>query len=168
MNSSPGRLLEGYIGFQLMDLGSNPCRETECYDILDQFPMMFQEDFYYVDDGNLSKPKQVLLNWKLAMQNKCSSDDMWNIVILHECRRKIFKDFRANPSYNKQQELVQELEDLEYDLQFFWHFPLDHNWHNWWWHVSGCKCSPHSYLGETRIISKDCKLHNSEVHAHED
>lgn len=135
------------------------------YRVGGHLPMMFEENFFYIQAGVKTR-----LNWKRAIRNGCTSEEMWNIVILHQYRIELFEEFKKVPnaarlkgsSYKKSQELVQELEDLEYDLQFFWHFTLDHNFHHWWNRVQGCLCFGDP-PGETRSVSKICKLHNSEL-----
>ena len=124
------------------------------------FPMMFPDNFYYDHNGIRN-----VLNWKLAQYNKCSSDDMWNIILLHHHRIEVMDKFHCIWQPNQLQELVQELEDIEYDLQFFWHLPMDFNYHTFWSKVEGCTCV-HSLIprAETRIISKNCELHNSELY----
>ena len=150
MNSSPHSLVEEYCPLKAEVSGQ--------YRVGGHFPMMTPELFVYSDGVNH------LLNWSLAIKKGCTSNDMWNIVILHQCRIEIFKDLRNTKDYKKIQKLVQEVEDIEYDLQFFWRWPLDHNMHSWWFRSPGCKCDyyPNALL-EGRGISKHCKLHNLEL-----
>lgn len=158
MNSSPHSLVEEYRPLKAEVSGQ--------YRVGGHLPMMFEENFFYTQDE-----VKTFLNFNLAIRNECTSKEMWNILILHEYRKQLFEEFAKIweqdqfqlHSYKRTQKLVQELEDLEYDLQFFWHFPLNHNFHSWWQLVVGCKCYSH-IPGETRVVSKVCKLHNSELY----
>lgn len=153
MNSSPHSLVEESRPLKAEISGQ--------YRVGGHYPMMTPELFRY------SSSTKHLLDWDIAIRHKLTSEEMWNIVILHQCRIEIFNDFRITFDDEKIQKLVQELEDVEYDLQFFWHFPMDHNCHSWWWQVTGCLCFG-EFRGLTRVINKQCKLHNSEIHAHAD
>lgn len=59
---------------------------------------------------------------------------------------------------------VQMIEELEFELQELWHFPLDSNYHRYWKHIKGCTCSKVDnedpmYFGR-RVINADCIWHN--------
>lgn len=38
------------------------------------------------------------------------------------------------------QQAVEVVQGLEYTLQLLWKFPVDSNFHNYWWDLNGCNC----------------------------
>lgn len=157
---TPGRLSEGHMDSQSVNLGSNPCRETNGL----WSELLPPEEFYYVEVRSGLRV-QILLNWCFAKANNCTRDDMKNIIALHHYRVEIFNKIKFSKSIIEQQKLVQEIENIEFDLQYFWHISMDHTMHSWWNRTPGCLCRTQHLSPEVihRIISKHCRLHNAEL-----
>jgi hypothetical protein len=60
-------------------------------------------------------------------------------------------------------EILKEIEELEYDLQYFWGFPQDRCFHSYQWGLPSCKCpvmDNRERIGTgTWIINRNCPYH---------
>ena len=100
------------------------------------------------------------VNPHLAKKQKLTKEEIEGLEGLHLYRVTLFEEFRKIKKLSKSeiQELVLELEDLEYNMQWVWKFPEDRLFHTWWNEVPNCSCN-HNTFGKPRNISKKCKVH---------
>lgn len=96
---------------------------------------------------------------------------------LNEECRKILEDVYIKMSaileqpdlYGEPHEVVEQIEGLEYTMQYLWGFSFDRKYHRYWKEVSGCICPKLDnqdplYHG-VRITDTTCKFHgNKENH----
>lgn len=122
---------------------------------------MTPDRFIYKDlNGNTAN-----LNWELAQRQGCSDDELEAIVNSHIRRAVIFEEMAAykNTAIDELQRCASELEELEFELQAYWHFEPDRNHHTWWLFVPHCRCPKMDnqdpmYFGR-RIILSGCPVH---------
>lgn len=111
------------------------------------------------------------LNSVLIVQQNCSKEDIKNILYWHDIRESVFSNMQkivdVDPSCKNTMDImrgfVQLVEEIEYQLQYYWHFPLDRNKHSWWYQSPGCTCPTFEnrirYATGERITSNKCVLH---------
>lgn len=100
-------------------------------------------------------------NKPLAESRGLSEEDMKAMQKVYEFLYQILH--RPSMHCQSPQEALAVLEGLEYTLQLFWKFPVDKNYHSYWFDLNGCSCpkvdnrerSGTSY----KIITCDCPYH---------
>lgn len=102
------------------------------------------------------------VNPHLAKKQKLTETEINGLKDLHSYRLELFERFETVKDLTKIeiQELVLELEDLEYNMQWVWKFNQDKLFHTWWHEVPNCSCK--SYLnrfGKPRIVDPGCMIH---------
>ena len=110
---------------------------------------------------NLTRGR-VSLNPQLVKQQGLSQQDVDGILDLHEERLELFEKFEFAPILPKSyvQEMVLELEDLEFIMQASWGFKQDRSKHTWWCEVPGCTCGYKlQEMGQPRKIDENCPIH---------
>lgn len=125
--------------------------------------------FIYKDLNGNTAP----LNWELAQSQGCSDEEMEAIVNSHIRRVVIFAEMAAynfaemaaykNTAIDELRRCAAELEELEFEMQAYWHFKHDRNHHTWWLFVPHCRCPKMDnqdpmYFGR-RIILSGCPVH---------
>lgn len=59
--------------------------------------------------------------------------------------------------------VVSMIEGIEYTLQLLWGFPMDRNFHKYWYKINGCTCpkldNMDVYGTEYRYLNKECPFH---------
>jgi hypothetical protein len=106
------------------------------------------------------------LNTHLIKKQKLTSKDVEGLNQLHASRLELFQEFKKAKTLNEQeiQELVLELEDLEFNMQWVWKFNEDKNFHTWWHEVPNCSCESYMNLfGRPRVINNKCIIHGSNL-----
>jgi len=119
------------------------------------------------------KAKKAKLNTGLMMENGLSTDEIKNIIKLHEEIKNIFnKEQEIIDSgeivYEKDQlkEMDKRIKEIEFELQKLWHFNQDEEYHSWWFRQPACSCPTldnFERVGVTGfVINRDCILHGKE------
>ena len=106
-----------------------------------------------------------LLNPHLIKKQKLTKKDVGGLTSLHALRLELFQEFKKakNLSADEIQELVLELEDLEFNMQWVWKFNEDKLFHTWWHEVPNCSCESYLNLfGRPRVINPKCIIHGGE------
>lgn len=96
------------------------------------------------------------INKALAKQRQLPEGSIVAIEVLHQ----ILKQILARPGLSN--DPVKEIESLEYTLQMLWGFPVDPNFHTYWYKIDGCTCPKldnEDHFGHSRIIDNNCKWH---------
>jgi hypothetical protein len=103
----------------------------------------------------------VSLNPQLVENQNLTQADVDGILDLHDERIELFEKFEFASILPKSfvQEMVLELEDLEYIMQASWGFKQNRNMHTWWNRVPGCTCSKSQDFQPERKIDKNCPIH---------
>jgi len=116
------------------------------------------------------KAKSTGLNTKLMMEQNLSTDEIKNIIRLHEEIQLIFNKEKEileseEIEFKKDQlkEMDKRIKEIEFELQKNWHFDQDENYHSWWFRQPACSCpilDNFERLGTSGfIISQECILH---------
>lgn len=121
---------------------------------------MKREDFFFEDEEGIA----ILLNWDLAKRQGCL-DELWLIVDAHTRRVALFRKMAETPVEEKARltDLAYGVECIEYELQGYWKFKQDRNYHSWWFKVPHCRCPTIDNYGVLfigrRIITESCPIH---------
>ena len=110
-----------------------------------------------------SKISGVELNPLLVKQQKLNQTDIDNILQLYDERVELFEKFVFADILPKSfvQEMILELEDLEYLMQAHWNFKQDSNYHTWWCQIPGCTCNQLEQRdGQPKVFNETCKFHS--------
>jgi hypothetical protein len=102
------------------------------------------------------------LNMDLVRQRGLTEKEVLHLYDLHEVREELFERFEATADREELRELVNKLETLEFEMQVAWRFPVDRNFHTWWYRAPKCQCPQMDNIdafGSERIINKQCPLH---------
>ena len=105
------------------------------------------------------------LNPRLIKQQGLTVEDVISLNALHKEREELFDKFETNNlkklSREEIDELILELEDLEFIMQRVWKFDENRKRHTWWNKMPNCSCRiVGNYGKETkRIIDKGCPIH---------
>lgn len=117
---------------------------------------------YISKDGKFS----IHLNDELIRQQKLNEEDVGNIVELHYKRTKLFNKARTlNPINDnfKLRFLGEYLKYLEYCLQQKWKFPLDEDYHSYWYVIPHCTCpkidNKDVWGTGIKYINSECPIH---------
>jgi hypothetical protein len=99
---------------------------------------------------------EYLLNAKKAWGN------LDKIKKLHVKKFKVFKKMEKTNDVEKIKQLVQDIENLEFQLQLAWGFPQDRNYHTWY-NIPRCTCpkidNREKCGTEFRIVDGNCPIH---------
>ena len=105
------------------------------------------------------------MNPHLIKKQKLTQKAVDGLTKLHVLRVELFQEFNNVKDMNKQeiQELVLELEDLEFNMQWVWKFKEDKTFHTWWHEVPNCSCESYLNLfGRPRVIDRKCIIHGED------
>lgn len=110
------------------------------------------------------KAEDIKLNWDLAQTNGLTNGEMQAIIDCHTRRIVIFDLMKKTDDREELRDFADEIEQLEYEMQAYWHFPRDRDYHTWWLVVPKCNCPKMDnrdpmYFGR-RIIVGSCPVHN--------
>jgi len=103
-----------------------------------------------------------ILNPHLIKKQKLTPTDVDGLKGLHILRLELFQEFKKAKNLSKEeiQELVLELEDLEFNMQWVWKFNENKDFHTWWHEVPNCSCESYMNLfGRPRAINEKCLIH---------
>lgn len=104
-----------------------------------------------------------MINKKLAQARNLNESTITAIEEIHIRLDHIL--VRPSMYVDSPKMAVEMLENLEYTLQLLWGFPLDQNYHCYWFELKGCTCPKldnRERLGYGRIITDNCPYHCSE------
>ena len=125
---------------------------------------MTPKDFHYFDE----RGTVVMLNHPLAVKQGCDDREMWLITDAHTRRIAIFKQMAEVPVEDVRalRALAYVVECIEYELQGYWHFKQDRDYHTFWFRVPHCRCpkidnADWMYRGR-RITVQGCPIHWTE------
>lgn len=103
----------------------------------------------------------ILIN-EYLLNAKCAWSNLNKIKKLHVEKFKVFKKIEKTNDKEKIKQFVKDIENLEFQLQSAWGFPLDRNYHTWY-NVPRCTCpkadNRENYGTEFRIIDGNCPIH---------
>lgn len=110
------------------------------------------------------KAEGIKLNWDLAQAKGLTNDEMQAIIDCHTRRVVIFDLMTRTDDSDELHDFADEIEQLEYEMQAYWHFERDRDYHKWWLVAPKCKCPKMDnrdlmYFGR-RIIVGSCPVHN--------
>lgn len=113
-----------------------------------------------------SKSDWVQLNKKLIRNKGLTPEIVNRILELHLELQKFFWEVSEMKTITPEdgRRIRDEVEEIEYEMQFAWGFPRNPDFHTHWFRVPGCTC-PKTDNGEwvghgRRIISGDCPIHS--------
>lgn len=120
--------------------------------------------------------KKAGLNTRLIMEQGLDTNEIKNIIKLHEELNNIFKQeeylldlYNENQSeeIKKQlKELSEEVKQIEFKLQKNWHFEQDEKYHTYWYQQPACSCPKLDNIDrfgyEYKVYSRNCILHGGE------
>lgn len=125
---------------------------------------MKAKEFHYFDE----RGTEIHLNHELAMKQGCDDREMWLITDAHTRRIAIFKQMSNTPREDIRQlrSLAYSVECIEYELQGYWHFKQDRDFHTFWFKMPHCSCpkmdnADSMYFGR-RITVQGCPFHWTE------
>lgn len=125
---------------------------------------MTPEEFHYFDELGTKVP----LNHALAIRQGCDDKDMWLITDAHTRRIIAFKAMSDVPEEEVKalRSIAYVVECIEYELQGYWHFKQDRDFHTFWFKVPHCKCpkmdNADSMYHGRRITVQGCPIHWTE------
>lgn len=125
---------------------------------------MKQLEFTCIKNGD-----KYMLNYALARKKNLTDEQMRDIVFLHTTRTVMFLTIEASQKTSAPLDVMEAnhiLQDLEFQLQQAWDWPLDAAKHSWWYEIPGCICpkdvnDPHMKQEgvATRTLAIDCRFH---------
>jgi len=127
---------------------------------MEELPMI-DDLFGYFEGGRF-----IHLNWALSERQNLTDDERQLIIECHDRRVVIFDKMSVTDDVKRLRQYADEIEELEFELQRHWHFPIDHSYHTWWIKAPGCTCpkmdNKDPMYNGLRIISSGCKLHGKD------
>lgn len=91
-----------------------------------------------------------------------TQDEITAIAVLH---KKLDAFLRRPTFYVDAKDVARVIEGLEYACQVCWGFPLDKDFHRYWFTVEGCTCPKldnKDYITTNyRIYATDCPYHGN-------
>jgi len=105
------------------------------------------------------------LNPRLIKQQGISEDDVISLNAIHIEREELFDKFEMHNLKKllreEIDELILELENLEFIMQSVWRFDENRKKHTWWNKMPNCSCRMVGRYGKeiTRIIEDGCPIH---------
>jgi hypothetical protein len=104
-----------------------------------------------------------MINMDLAMGRNLSEITVKLIEQNHEAIEHMFKGIDQHVSELGYKGVVDYIEIIEYRLQYLWGFPMDKNYHKYWFEVPGCTCPKldnHDMIGSSRaVFNMTCPFH---------
>jgi hypothetical protein len=104
-----------------------------------------------------------MINKELAEKQQLIPDTITAIEVL----QTQLKAFLARPTmYVEGKDVARIVEGMEYTLQFLWGFPVDRNFHRYWYDVKGCVCpkldNKDRFGTPYRVINPQCPFHGEQ------
>ena len=123
--------------------------------------------FYNINNMEVKYKKwSSSLNYKLLIQNKKEE----NVDVLKEKYIEMFKYFEKlenTDNYFVLNDIMQKIEEIEFEMQELWGFKKDRNMHRYWFDNGVCSCprmDNYDNLGTPyRIYHSECVLHGDEM-----
>lgn len=122
------------------------------------------KDPYVIRHPKTGKPTY-RLNESLAKQQKVTSEQLANLVRLHERKLMLFDQMQELDPHTQQAKLkalAAVFEQIEYQLQENWNFTQDRNFHEWYL-VPHCSCPQLDNQDRKgtpyRVITQTCPIH---------
>ena len=107
------------------------------------------------------------LNPSLARQQERSDYDLNEIKKIHRKRLNIFKDIEKTNDISELRVLAKRVDDIDFELQDYWGFKRDKDYHTWWFQMPKCSCSIDENWGlvgsSERSIDDLCVFHGTQL-----
>lgn len=106
--------------------------------------------------------KPSMLNQELVERQDVSIESQNRLCELYETLDDIIGQANEQEDMIEVKKLLEQIEDIEFELQELWNFKKDSNYHKYWMYIDHCKCPTIDNLerlGYGRIINHNCPIH---------
>lgn len=105
------------------------------------------------------------LNSNLIMNKGLTTDEVFELISLHQQKLQIFDAMEKTNHPAKLKELAAQVTEIEFAMQKAWHFTQDANFHEWY-RVPKCLCPKMDNVDARgtsfRVTTQNCPIHGWE------
>jgi hypothetical protein len=106
---------------------------------------------------------QYRLSQSLAVSQRVTDEQLEALKRLHQKKLTLFALARLTDNKVALRQIAADFEQVEFDMQSNWNFPIDRKFHEWYT-VPKCRCPRMDNMErrgatDSRIIVQDCPVH---------